>query len=523
MDDLATIQRLETKLWAAADKLRGNLEPAEYKHVLLGLIFLKYVSDAFDERRAWLSEAVLDETNDYYIKDPANYTEVLEDRDSYTAEGVFWVPPPARWEYLSGSAKQPHVGRLLDEAMEAIETDNPSLKGVLPKDYGRPALDKRRLGELIDLIGTIGIGSSDAQERDVLGRVYEYFLGRFASVEGKGGGEFYTPSSVVRLLVEMLEPYEGRVYDPCCGSGGMFVQSLKFVEAHGGNRTQLSIYGQELTATTWKLAKMNLAIRGIEANLGEEPADSFHNDKHPDLRADFILANPPFNISDWGGDQLRNDARWKWGVPPEGNANYAWLQHIIHHLSPSGTAGIVLANGSMSTMSGPEGEIRKGLVEEGLIDCMIALPAQLFYSTAIPVCLWFVARDRSNHKHRDRSGETLFIDARSRGEMISRVHRVLTEQDIDLISNTYHAWRATDGDYSDIAGFCRSVSLDEVRAEGFVLTPGRYVGAVLEQPPSEPLEQRVARLLEELKDNLEEAERLNATILDNMRSLERRE
>jgi type I restriction enzyme M protein len=504
----------EATLWAAADKMRGNLESAEYKHVVLGLIFLKYISDAFAERRSLLAVAVADPASDYFIKNPANYDQVLEDRDSYTAEGVFWVPAEARWDFLQDNAKQTAIGKLLDDAMDAVETENPTLKGVLPKDYGRPSLDKRRLGELIDLIGTIGLGSADHREKDVLGRVYEYFLGRFASAEGKGGGEFYTPASVVRVLVEMLEPYEGRVYDPCCGSGGMFVQSMKFVEAHGGRSSALSVYGQEHTTTTWKLAKMNLAIRGIEANLGDEPADSFHDDKHPDLRADFVLANPPFNISDWGGESLRADVRWAYGVPPASNANYAWLQHIVHHLAPGGTAGVVLANGATSAQTSGEGEIRRSLIEGDLVDCLVAMPTQLFYSTGIPVCLWFLARERHDHHFRDRRGEVLFIDARKMGTMVSRVHRVLSDDEVADIARTYHAWRGEPdaGAYSDLPGFCRSARLDEVKSHAYILTPGRYVGSEDEDEDDEPFDAKLMRLTGELLATLDESERLDAVV-----------
>ena len=407
----------EATLWLAADKLRGNLDASEYKHVVLGLIFLKYISDAFEEKRL----AVLADPE----ADP-------EDRDEYIAENVFWVPPPARWEFLQSKAKQPEIGKLLDDAMDAIEHDNPRLKGVLPKDYARPALDKRRLGELIDLIGTIGLGDAENRSKDIIGRVYEYFLGQFASVEGKKGGEFYTPRPIVRLLVEMLAPRpNSRIYDPCCGSGGMFVQSEQFVEEHGGRKGDISIFGQELNWTTWRLCQMNLAIRGIDARI--ELGDTFHADGLKDLRADYVLANPPFNVSDWGGEQLRDDARWRYGVPPAGNANYAWIQHFLYHLAPHGMAGFVLANGSMSSNQSGEGEIRKSLIEADLVDCMIALPGQLFYSVPISVCLWFLARDRSDGRFRDRRGETLFIDARTLGSMVDRTHRELTADDIGRI------------------------------------------------------------------------------------------
>ena len=410
----------EQTLWQAADKLRGNMDAADYKHVVLGLIFLKYISDAFEERYQYLRGAVNDPEDDYFLQaDLPNRLELieklLEDRDEYTAENVFWVPKAARWSHLQANAKQPTIGKLIDEAMLAIEKENPSLKGVLPKNFARESLDKHRLGELIDLIGTIGLGDKESRSKDILGRVYEYFLGQFATAEGKKGGQFYTPRSVVKLLVEMIEPYKGRVFDPCCGSGGMFVQSEKFVEAHGGRRTDLSIYGQESNQTTWRLSKMNLAIRGIEANIAWNSGGSFHNDAFKDLKADFILANPPFNDSDWGGERLREDLRWKYGVPPVGNANFAWVQHFISHLAPNGIAGYVLANGSMSSNQSGEGEIRKAMIEADLVDCMIALPGQLFYTTQIPACLWFVTRNKSNGKFRDRRRQVLFIDARKMG------------------------------------------------------------------------------------------------------------
>ncbi len=394
----------EATLWATADKLRGNLDAAEYKHVVLGLIFLKYISDAFEEKHAAL------------VKDKGADA---EDRDEYTAENIFWVPPEARWSYLQGRAKDPVIGKLLDNAMIAIERDNPSLKGALPKEYTRPHLDKQSLGGVIDLVSTIGLGDKESRSKDIIGRVYEYFLSEFASAEGKKGGQFYTPRCVVQLLVEMLAPYKGRVFDPCCGSGGMFVQSVEFVKAHangngngGKAKGDISIFGQESNPTTWRLARMNLAIRGIEGNLGDEPADSFHRDLHKDLKADYILANPPFNMSDWGGERLREDPRWKYGVPSAGNANYAWVQHFIHHLGPTGVAGFVLANGSMSSNQSGEGDIRKAIVEADLVDCMVALPGQLFYSTQIPVCLWFIARDKKNNRFKDRRGRVFFLDAR---------------------------------------------------------------------------------------------------------------
>jgi type I restriction enzyme M protein len=495
----------EQTLWAAADKLRGHMDAAEYKHVVLGLIFLKYISDAFDAHRVRLERTP--------GADP-------DHPDEYRADNVFWVPPEARWDRLQDKAKLPEIGETVDAAMDAIERENPSLKGVLPKDYARPALDKRRLGELIDLVSRIGFSAEEDRSRDILGRVYEYFLGQFASREGKKGGEFYTPRCVVKLLVEMIEPYEGRVYDPCCGSSGMFVQSEEFIRAHGGRLDAISIYGQESNPTTWRLAKMNLAIRGIEANLGPQHADSFHNDLHPDLRADYLLANPPFNDSDWGGERLRKDARWKYGVPPVGNANFAWVQHFIHHLAPRGIAGFVLANGSMSTNQSGEGEIRKNIVEADLVDCMIALPPQLFYGTQIPACLWFVARDKSGRPTRggeplrDRRNETLFIDARKLGIMVSRVHREFTDPDIARIAGAYHAWRSESGagEYADVAGFCASATTEEIAEHRYVLTPGRYVGAEDAEEDDEPFDEKIVRLGKDLHEAFDQSDRLQARV-----------
>jgi len=491
---------LESKLWAAADKLRGHLDAAEYKNVVLGLIFLKYISDSFQELHEKLS-------SDTYA-DP-------EDRDEYAAANIFWVPTEARWAHLQNNAKQPNIGSLIDAAMAAIERDNPVLKGVLPQDYGRPDLDKRRLGELIDLIGTISIGDSQSRSRDILGRVYEYFLSQFAALEGKKGGQFYTATCVVRLLVNMLEPYKGRVYDPCCGSGGMFVQSEKFTEAHGGNIGAISIFGQESNPTTWKLAKMNLAIRRIDCDLGSHAADTFHNNLHRDLRADFILANPPFNMSDWGGNLLENDPRWQFGVPPVGNANYAWMQHILYHLSANGRAGFVLSNGSMSTSTSGEGEIRKRIVDADLVDCMVALPPQLFYSTQIPVCLWFLNRNKPTH----RQGQTLFIDARTFGYLMTRVLRDLKDEEIAQIAGAYHNWRTGEGEYQDVPGFCKSASLDEIRGHGYVLTPGRYVGAAAQEDDGEPFAEKMMRLTVELKAQFEESSRLENEIMANLKRL----
>ena len=508
----------EATLYQSADKLRNNLDAAEYKHVVLGLIFLKYISDAFEEKRDWLLRESANPHSELYIADETLRLQITKDRDEYLAENIFYVPEKARWTYLQANAKQPEIGTLVDNAMIAIEGENPRLKGVLPKNYARPGLDKQRLGELIDLIGTIGLGEQADRSKDILGRVYEYFLSQFASAEGKRGGQFYTPRCVVRTLVEMLAPYKGRVYDPCCGSGGMFVQSETFVEAHGGQRDDIAIYGQESNPTTRQLALMNLVIRGIEANLGQEHADSFHHDLHPDLKADYILANPPFNDSDWSGDRLRQDRRWDYGVPPVGNANFAWVQHFIYHLAPNGTAGFVLANGSMSTNTATEGEIRKSIIEADLVDCMVALPGQLFYSTQIPVCLWFIARNKENPHFRKRTGETLFIDARTLGVMIDRVHRELTEADITRIADTYQAWRGDEGagEYVDTPGFCKSTTLAEIRTHNHVLTPGRYVGAAAQEEDSEAFEDTMARLTEKLTEQMAEARWLDAAISENL-------
>jgi type I restriction enzyme M protein len=526
------------QLWQAADKLRGSIDAAEYKHVVLGLIFLKYISDAFEARRAKLKEEL---AADGIEGDAAE--KLLESRDEYSAENVFWVPREARWSNLQNQGKQPNIAKQIDDAMFAIERDNTKLKGKLPRDYARRGIPPERLGGLIDQIASIAIGTDEARAKDVLGRVYEYFLGKFAAAEGKLGGEFFTPRSIVRLLVEMIEPYEGRVYDPCCGSGGMFVQSEKFVEKHGGSQRDISIFGQESNPTTWRLAHMNLAIRGIEANLGEQPADSFVRDLHPDLKADYILANPPFNVSDWSGKLLRDDVRWKFGVPPVGNANYAWIQHFIHHLAPpngrgGGIAGFVMANGSLSSGSGGEGEIRQKIIEADLVDCIVAMPPQLFLTTGIPVCLWFVSRNRGGQGGRDgqsgqpalrdRRGETLFIDARQLGTMESRTLRTLSgldaegaapaDSDIGKIAGTYHAWRgeADAGDYEDIPGFCKSATLDEIKKHGHVLTPGRYVGAAEVEDDGEPFEEKMTRLTAELEACFAESDQLQERIRKNL-------
>ena len=514
----------EAELFKAADKLRGNMEPSDYKHVALGLIFLKYISDAFEARHAALL---------------AEDVAAAEDKDEYLADNIFWVPKEARWSHLQANAKQSSIGTLIDDAMRAIEKDNESLKGVLPKDYARPALNKVMLGELIDLISGIALHDGSDKSRDVLGRVYEYFLGQFAGAEGKRGGEFYTPRSVVRTLVEMLEPYNGRVYDPCCGSGGMFVQSERFVTEHGGRIGDIAIYGQESNYTTWRLCKMNLAVRGIDSKIFWNNEGSFHKDEFAaqrgndgaPMKADFILANPPFNISDWGGERLREDVRWKFGVPPVGNANYAWLQHIFHHLAPHGVAGVVLANGSMSSQQSGEGEIRKAMLEAaegaGVVDCMVAMPGQLFYSTQIPACLWILAKGRSNGlvkktKLRDRRGEVLFIDARKMGVLVDRTRRELTDIEIRKIADTYHAWRgeADAGEYSDIPGFCKSATLDEIRNKhGHVLTPGRYVGTEAQEDDGEPFTEKMQRLTSQLFEQETYGAKLDAVIREKLGAL----
>lgn len=490
----------EAQLFLAADKLRKNLEPSDYKHVALGLIFLRHISVAFEARHAELLE-----------EDAL----AAEDPDEYLADNIFWVPAEARWSFLQASARQPTIGKLVDDAMQAIEDANANLKGVLPKDYNRPALDKVMLGELIDLISGIAVGESDGKARDLLGRVYEYFLGGFAGAEGKRGGEFYTAQSVVRVLVEMIEPYKGRVYDPCCGSGGMFVQSEKFVESHGGRVGDIAIYGQESNYTTWRLAKMNLAVRGIDSDIRWNNEGSFIRDELKDLRFDYILANPPFNVSDWGGDALREDARWTFGAPPVGNANYAWLQHIHAHLAPNGVAGVVLANGSMSSGQSGEDAIRRAMIEADVVDCMIALPGQLFYSTQIPVCLWFLARNKNpGSGWRDRRGEVLFIDARKMGVMVDRVRRELTDSDIATIADTYHAWRGEPGapDYADVPGFCKAAALDEVRGHRHILTPGRFVGAADDDDDDTPFTERFGSLASQLESQFTQADILTAEI-----------
>ncbi len=541
-------------LWKSADALRGQVDAAEYKHVVLGLLFLKYISDSFEARRDELQEELKADG----ITGP-QLESLLENRDEYTAERVFWVPPEARWQNLQNQAARADIATLIDDAILAVERDNPNLKGKLPRDYARRGIAPEKMKGLIDLIADIGFKDDRAKARDALGRVYEYFLGKFAQAEGKLGGEFFTPRCIVRLLVEMLEPYEGRVYDPCCGSAGMFVQSERFVEAHGGQTTDISIFGQESNPTTWRLAHMNLAIRGIEANLGSQPADSFLRNLHPDLKADYILANPPFNISDWSGKLLADDVRWRYGTPPTGNANYAWIQHFIHHLAPpnghgGGVAGFVMANGSLSTQSGGEGEIRQRIVEADLVDCIVALPAQLFLTTGIPACLWFLTRDKTgkNLKNggRDRQGKTLFIDARKLGTLQTRTLRVLTggddgetleedgmgdpmpDSDIGRIVYAFRQWRdepAPDwwdaeehGEwaYRDVPGFCKAETIEGIGKHGFVLTPGRYVGAEEQEDDGEPFAEKYPRLLAELEACFGEGERLMAVVREQLKGVD---
>ena len=508
---------LKKKLWASADKLRAQMDAAEYKHIVLGLIFLKYISDTFVKQQAKVQDMVSEPSSDYFIsKTPAEYEGVLEERDYYTQDNVFWVPQEARWESLRAKAKQPDIGSLVDHAMTRIENENPSLQGKLDKRFGRAQLGPGVLGELIDLISTIGF-SDKYNSSDLLGEVYEYFLGQFASAEGKKGGQFYTPSHVVKTLVAVLSPHTGRVYDPCCGSGGMFVQSERFVQSHGGRIDDISIYGQESNPTTWRLAAMNLAIRGFAADLGKEPADTFARDQFPDLKFDYIMANPPFNISDWGGEKYEDDPRWGYGRPPAGNANFAWLQHMLWKLRPGGQAGVVLANGSMSSNAGGEGRIREAMVRGDVVEVMVALPGQLFLNTQIPVCLWFLTNDKTQNG-RDRRGETLFIDARQLGTMDTRVNRILTDEDIARIADTAHAWKQGE-EYEDVPGFCKSASIDEIEKSGFVLTPGRYVGAAPQEDDDEPFEDKMRHLVAQLRTQQAEGVRLDTAIARNLEAL----
>jgi len=521
----STAQELKPMLWKAADKLRGSMDAAQYKDVVLGLVFLKYVSDAFIERREAIAAELAAEG-----LDEDQIGQLIDDTDEYTGHGVFWVPFTARWKYLADNAKglpaaggraPKNIGELIDAAMDAIMTSNPSLAGTLPKIFNRDNVDQRRLGELLDLLNSARFtGQGAGRARDLLGEVYEYFLEKFARAEGKRGGEFYTPSGVVRVLVEVLEPTSGRVYDPCCGSGGMFVQTEKFLDAHHEDRTAISVYGQELNERTWRMAKMNLAIHGLNANLAPRWGDTFARDQHPELQADFIMANPPFNIKDWARNEA--DPRWKYGVPPAGNANYAWIQHIISKLTPGGSAGVVMANGSMSSNSGGEGEIRAQLVEADLVSCMVALPTQLFRSTGIPVCTWFFAKDKSAGAGGsvDRRQQVLFIDARNLGHMVDRAERALSDDDIAKIAGTFHAWRghssAAGQEYEDVPGFCYSATLAEIKDGGYALTPGRYVGAAEVEDDGEPIEEKLHRLKKELLEQFEESERLAAVVREQL-------
>ena len=506
---------IKKALWSTADKLRANMDAAEYKHLVLGLIFVKYISDTFAARRCELERFFNDPSDEYYLDEPELIPDELEDRDYYTSVNVFWVPETARWEHLRAAAKQADIGKRIDDALAIIEVENPKLKNILDKRYARAQLPDGKLGELVDVVSTIGFGEDASNARDVLGQVYEYFLGQFASAEGKKGGQFYTPASIVKTLVAVLAPHHGKVYDPCCGSGGMFVQSEKFIKSHGGNIGDVSIYGQESNPTTWRLAAMNLAIRGIDYNLGREPSDTFTKNQHADLRADFILANPPFNISDWWHGSLEGDPRWVYGTPPQGNANYAWLQHILYHLKPNGRAGIVLANGSMSSSQNSEGDIRRAMVDADVVDVMIALPGQLFFNTQIPACLWFLTKQKTT-----RQGEVLFIDARKLGSMISRVQAELTDDIIERIASTVAAWRGeNESDYQDIAGYCRSVSLDEISQHGHVLTPGRYVGAEEVEDDDDAFADKMQTLTEKLGEQMEKGAELDALIRLKLGSL----
>jgi type I restriction enzyme M protein len=509
---------IEKTLWASADKLRTNMDAAEYKHLVLGLIFLKYISDTFAARRAELTLRFADESDDYFLHDvdAELVAEELEDRDYYKAANVFWVPEAARWESLRSAAKQVDIGKRIDEALTLIEVENPKLKNILDKRYARAQLPDGKLGELVDLVSTIGFGDNPSVARDVLGQVYEYFLGMFASAEGKRGGQFYTPASIVKTLVAILSPHSGQVYDPCCGSGGMFVQSEKFIEAHGGKLGDVSIYGQEANPTTWRLAAMNLAIRGIDFNLGREPGDTFTRNQHPDLRADFILANPPFNISDWWHGSLTGDPRWVYGDPPQGNANYAWLQHMLYHLKPNGRAGIVLANGSMSSSQNNERVIRAAMVDADVVEVMVALPGQLFFNTQIPACLWFLVKKKTHRK-----GEVLFIDARKLATMISRVQSELTDDVIERIASVVAAWRGESdaGEYQDVAGFCRSVKLAEIAQHGHVLTPGRYVGAEETEDNEEDFATKMQQLTEKLGEQMAKGAELDQLIRQKLGGL----
>jgi type I restriction enzyme M protein len=500
------------QLWEACDRLRGSVESAEYKHLVLGLVFLKYISDSFERRRSELEAAVADPESELHTEDPQERAEILEDRDEYIAENVFWVPPVARWDPLLAAANQPDIGERLDAALEAVERENEEqLRGVLPRVYARAPIEAQKLGELVTTIAKVGFGDDAGRARDILGRTYEYFIREFARAEGHRGGEFFTPRSVVHLLVEMLEPYEGRVMDPACGSCGMFIQSAEFVESHGGRARKISIYGQEQNQATWRIGRMNLALHGLSGDI--QLGDSLLNDQHPGLKADFVLANPPFNQDKWGAPQVADDGRWKYGAPPNSNANYAWIQHFIHHLAPDGRAGFVMANGSLTTSQSGEGKIREGIVRDDLVDCIVACPGQLFYTTQIPVCLWFLDRNKQSGRERDRRGEVLFIDARQLGQRISRTQIQFSDDEIGRIASTYHAWRGTsDDEYDDVKGFCASVTLDELEKHGFALTPGRYVGAPESEGDEIELEEKMAGLVDRLAEELAESERLAAGV-----------
>jgi len=550
------LKDLDKKLWSAADKLRNNLDAAVYKHVVLGLIFLKYVSDAFEERRQELREQFRDPDHDYYIPQDdmtdeeyeSFIEEELEVRDYYVAKNVFWVPPLARWEVLKENNKLAagseielpegetyefkNVARLIDDANRAIEKENSNLKDILDKTYSQKQIPQEKLGELIDLFSDANFTAKEYKgqklemnSKDILGHVYEYFLGQFALAEGKKGGQYYTPKSIVKLMVQMLQPFEGRVYDPAMGSGGFFVQSEEFIEEYGGKIGQISVYGQESNPTTWRLAAMNMAIRGIDFDFGKQPADSFTNDQHPDLRADYVMANPPFNVSDWWNEKLADDPRWEYGTPPKGNANFAWLQHMLYHLSPNGSLALLLANGSMSSNTSGEGEIRKNLLENDLVECMVALPGQLFTNTQIPACIWFLTKNKTNGtptpdgKGRgNRQGKVLFIDAREKGYMKDRVLRDFKEEEIKEIAKTYHSWQR-DEEYEDIPGYCKSATLDEVQKNDYVLTPGRYVGAPEMEDDGIPFPEKMEKLTAQLKTQFEESEVLEAKIKDNLAGL----
>lgn len=503
------VEQFEKTLFKAADKLRKNMDAAEYKHIVLGLIFLKYISDSFEE----LYEKIKEGKGDFAGANP-------EDADEYRAENVFFVPQTARWSYLHSRSKLPSIGKDLDDSMEAIEKENLTLKGILPKVYARPNLDKASLGGLIDMIGNIALGTEAAKSKDLLGRVYEYFLGEFANAEGKKGGQFYTPKSIVRIMVEMIEPYKGRIFDPACGSGGMFIMSEKFIESHKGRIDDVAIYGQESNQTTYRLCRMNLAIRGIDGSQVKWNTEgSFLNDQHKDLKADFVLANPPFNDSDWSGQLLQNDPRWQYGMPPASNANFAWLQHMIYHLSPKGVMACVLANGSLSSQTNNEGDIRKSLIENDLVDCIVALPKQLFYNTGIPACIWFISRKRTGNGDRKRTGEILFIDASEIGHMADKTHREFSEDDMAKVAGTYHEWRKRDGKYEDIKGFCKSAGVEEIVKHNFILTPGRYVGIQDEVDDGIPFAEKIAGLTTKLAEQMAEEKQLDEEIKKQLKNV----